>query len=118
MTTPNEQPVKTASGIELKVCADIAARQCVGIAKYGMTLEQNPADLKERVTHAYQESLDLPLYLRWILEELDRINLYRAELEAVARAAVKECELIKYPDQQLYHLFDALESLKAKGWKA
>lgn len=113
MTTPNEQPVKTPSGIELKVCADIAARQRVGIAKYGMTLEQNPADLKERVTHAYQESLDLPLYLRWILEELDRINLYRAELEAVARAAAN-CEIA----EDAADVSAALESLKAKGWKA
>lgn len=113
MTTLNEQPVQTASGIELKVCADIAARQRVGIAKYGMTLEQNPADLKERVTHAYQESLDLPIYLRWILEELDRINLYRAELEAVARAAESTWE--NGLDKTLGR---KLESLKAKGWKA
>lgn len=58
----------TVTGIEARVCLDIAARQSVGIKKYGMTLEGNPAGRVERIRHAYQEALDMALYLRWELE--------------------------------------------------
>ncbi len=59
----------TVTGIEARVCLDIATRQAVGIKKYGMTLEDNPAGRVERIRHAYQEALDLALYLRWELEK-------------------------------------------------
>lgn len=59
----------TATGIEALVCADIAARQAVGVRKYGGTLADNPAGRAERIRHAYEEALDLAVYLRW---ELDR----------------------------------------------
>lgn len=58
-----------ATGIEARVCADIAARQAVGVRKYGGTLADNPAGRAERIRHAYEEALDLAVYLRW---ELDR----------------------------------------------
>lgn len=60
-----------ATGIESRVCADIAARQAVGIRKYGMTLEGNPAGRVERLRHAYEEALDLAVYLRWELEKAE-----------------------------------------------
>lgn len=59
------------TGIEARVCLDIATRQAVGIRKYGMTLEDNPASRVERIRHAYQESLDLSLYLKWELEKAE-----------------------------------------------
>lgn len=59
----------TATGIESRVCLDIAARQAVGLRKYGLTLEDNPAGRVERILHAYQEALDLAVYLRWELEK-------------------------------------------------
>jgi len=52
------------SGIEALVCADIAKRQQVGIAKYGKTLANNPMTLIEGLVHAYEESLDFPIYLK------------------------------------------------------
>ena len=59
----------SATGVEARVCADIAARQAVGVRKYGVTLADNPAGRAERIRHAYEEALDLAAYLRW---ELDR----------------------------------------------
>lgn len=59
----------SATGIESRVCLDIAARQAVGVRKYGCTLADNPAGRAERIRHAYEEALDLAVYLRW---ELDR----------------------------------------------
>lgn len=57
----SEQP----TGVEARVCADIAARQRLGIAKYGVTVEESPDDM---LRHAYEEALDLAVYLRAELE--------------------------------------------------
>lgn len=61
-----------ATGIEAKVCADIGARQQLGIAKYGTTVQDNPLPLRQWVNHAYEEALDLAIYLRRVMEELDK----------------------------------------------
>lgn len=67
---PSIQPV--AEGIEAKVCADIAARQQLGIAKYGTTVADNPLTLREWLEHAYQEALDQAVYLRRAMAEIDK----------------------------------------------
>jgi hypothetical protein len=54
-----------ATGVEARVCADIAARQRVGIAKYGCTVEDSPDDM---LRHAYEEALDLAVYLKAEIE--------------------------------------------------
>jgi len=51
----------TPTGVEAEVCRDIAARQRVGIAKYGHTLESSEDDMMQ---HAYEEALDLAAYLK------------------------------------------------------
>ena len=56
------------TGIEAQVCADIAARQRLGIAKYGCTVAESGDDW---IRHAYEEALDLAVYLR---AEMDRRN--------------------------------------------
>lgn len=58
------------TGIEAIVCADIAARQRAGIAKYGTTVKDNPLSLKEWLQHAYEECLDQAVYLRRSIDEL------------------------------------------------
>ena len=61
-----------ASGIEAKVCADIAARQAMGMSKYGVSVQNNPLDLRQWLMHAYEEALDMAIYLRRSIEELDK----------------------------------------------
>ena len=56
------------TGVEARVCQDIAARQRVGIAKYGCTVAESTDDM---LRHAYEESLDLCVYLRAELERRD-----------------------------------------------
>ncbi len=60
----------TPTGIEALVCADIAARQMVGLKKYGQTLADNPAELHARLQHAYEECLDQACYLKWAIESI------------------------------------------------
>lgn len=59
------------TGIEAEVCADIARRQAFGIAKYGQTVADNPLTLRAWLQHAYEESLDLPIYLKRAIAEID-----------------------------------------------
>lgn len=62
------------TGTEARVCADIAARQQLGIAKYGKTVEANPLALRQWLQHAYEEAIDLAVYLRRSIDELDSIT--------------------------------------------
>ena len=54
-------PEHAPTGIEAIVCADIAHRQQLGIAKYGCTVAESTDNMLQ---HAYEEALDLAVYLR------------------------------------------------------
>lgn len=56
------------SDIESLVCMDIYRRQQLGIAKYGMTVEENPLTHKQWLQHAYEECLDQAIYLKRAIE--------------------------------------------------
>lgn len=59
-----------ASGVEGRVCKDIAMRQKLGFSKYGVTVEENPLELRAWLQHAYEEALDLAVYLKRVMEDL------------------------------------------------
>jgi hypothetical protein len=61
----------TATGTEAEVCRDIAERQQRGIAKYGVTVAENPLPLRSWLQHAYEESLDRTIYLKRAIKEMD-----------------------------------------------
>lgn len=63
--------MKSPTGIELEVCNDIAARQRKGVKKYGVTVAENPLDLKEWLQHAYEETLDNAIYLKRAIREIE-----------------------------------------------
>lgn len=67
MSTPTNP-----SGVEAAVCEDIAKRQQLGIGKYGGTVADNPAGLREWLQHAYEECLDQAVYLKRAMVEIDR----------------------------------------------
>ena len=60
-----------ATGIEAEVCQDIAERQKRGIAKYGVTVEMNRAELQEWIQHMYEELLDAAIYAKRIIREIE-----------------------------------------------
>ena len=74
MSEITKQPTKvmTPTGTEADVCEDIAKRQQLGLVKYGVSVTDNPLILLEWLRHAYEESLDLPIYLKRAIEELER----------------------------------------------
>ena len=56
---------ESPTGVEVRVCQDIAARQQVGIRKYGVTVEKSPDDM---LRHAYEDALDFAVYLKAEME--------------------------------------------------
>jgi hypothetical protein len=60
------------TGTERRVCEDIASRQELGIRKYGTTVSDNPLELLEWLQHAYEEALDMAIYLRRTIEQLEQ----------------------------------------------
>ena len=58
-------------GVEARICAEIAARAKMGLAKYGVTVAENPLSLREWLVHAKQEALDQAIYLQRAIEEID-----------------------------------------------
>jgi hypothetical protein len=66
MNTP-PQP----TGTEARVCADIAERQQLGIAKYGTTVADNPLALRDWLQHLYEEQLDAAVYTRRSIDQID-----------------------------------------------
>ena len=68
----DSKPYHWPTGIEAQVCADIASRQALGIAKYGTTVAQNPLELRAWLQHAYEETLDKAVYLRRAIAEIDK----------------------------------------------
>jgi len=58
------------SGVEARVCEDIARRQRTGMDKYGTTVEDNPLELRQWLNHAYEECLDQAVYLKRAIEIL------------------------------------------------
>ena len=59
-------------GTEARVCAMIASRQQLGIAKYGTTVARNPLELRAWLQHQLEELLDAAIYCQRAIEEIDR----------------------------------------------
>ena len=60
------------TGTEARVCELIAARQRLGIAKYGTTVASNPLSLRQWLMHSLEEKLDDAVYMARAIEELDK----------------------------------------------
>lgn len=84
------------TGTEARVCQDIAARQQLGIAKYGVTVEGNPLTDRQWIEHAYQEGLDQVIYLRRLLDSWPVVPTEIEHLIKVLRGAADECEDSEY----------------------
>src|SRR5574343_1211707 len=58
------------SGVEAQVARELAARQQLGIRKYGGTLAENQAAVIQRLQHLKEELMDGALYCQWAINQL------------------------------------------------
>jgi hypothetical protein len=54
---------------EALVCVDIRYRQQMGIRKYGTTVAANTLTEEQWLQHAYEEALDLAIYLKRLMQQ-------------------------------------------------
>lgn len=57
---------------ETLVCADIIERQMLGVKKYGSTVANTQLTHKAWLQHGYEEALDLAIYLKRAMQELEK----------------------------------------------
>ena len=60
------------TGTEARVCEMIAARQRLGVAKYGTTVAGNPLELRAWLQHQLEELLDAAIYCQRAIEQIDK----------------------------------------------
>lgn len=91
------------TGVEDRVCQDIAERQRLGLAKYGVEVEHNPLRLREWLQHAYEECLDQAVYLRAAIERLDhklpKVGDVGEAIQAVRAAGLDAWDEIDDPER-------------------
>jgi hypothetical protein len=100
--------VITPTGVEAEVCELIAKRQQLGIAKYGMTVADNPLALRDWLQHALEEVLDQAVYLKRAINDLDvlqplvvtRLHPGSMTLDAPGRIGLKGLTDIHYEIEQ------------------
>ena len=61
--------MKPPSAILQIVIAELKVREDRGLSKYGTTMDRKDLTTKEWLQHAYEEALDLSLYLKKLIEE-------------------------------------------------
>ena len=61
-----------ATGTEKRLCELVAARQQLGLKKYGFSVADNPLTHRQWLQHGLEEALDLAVYLLRSIEEIDR----------------------------------------------
>lgn len=64
---------------ESEVCKNILDRQQLGIKKYGRTVAGNPLTERQWIQHAYEEALDMAIYLKRLMQEMDAKNSARKD---------------------------------------
>jgi hypothetical protein len=61
--------MKPPSTILQVVIAELKVREERGLSKYGTTMDRKDLTEKEWLQHAYEEALDLAMYLRKLIKE-------------------------------------------------
>jgi hypothetical protein len=85
--TPHEWVIKAVQAASAlhnlqtdKPCADpvveavvkqLRDRSRLGVVKYGQVLNDNPAQMRERLQHILEEQMDSANYLQWAINELN-----------------------------------------------
>lgn len=75
------------------VCAKLQSRSAVGLKKYGTTLADNVATVKEKLTHIQEELMDGANYVEWLLQEKEMPTPMTIEMEAQVKADIKELSM-------------------------
>jgi hypothetical protein len=66
--TSDDKPIKHASDLLNEVVMDMIMREKKGFSEYNHTMDRTDLQPREWIQHAYEEALDLALYLKKIMK--------------------------------------------------
>jgi len=69
--TSDNKPIKHASDLLNEVVTDMVMREKKGFSEYRQTMDRTDLTKDEWIQHAYEEALDLALYLKKIMKVQD-----------------------------------------------
>ena len=67
--TADNKPIKHASDLLNEVIVDMIMREKKGFSEYKQTMDRDDLTQREWIQHAYEEALDLALYLKKIIKQ-------------------------------------------------
>ena len=67
--------MKQPSNLLASVIMDLKIREERGLATYGTTMDRKDLSKQEWLQHAYEEALDLALYLKKLMENHDKLKI-------------------------------------------
>jgi hypothetical protein len=67
--------MKEPSKLLQSVIMDLKIREERGLATYGTTMDRKDLSKQEWLQHAYEEALDLALYLKKLMEDYDKLRI-------------------------------------------
>ena len=114
-TKQEPMPVKGKTNILNAVMKDLIDRSEVGKKKYGTVLESNNG--RDALMDAYQEALDLCMYLRQVIEERN-MPLYvvgkdiKLDMDSLAHGTI-----VRVKKDQVHQAPDPLPGVNQKGFK-
>jgi hypothetical protein len=94
-----------------RVRTAMAARQAMGREHYGMTLQDHPAPIKERIRHLWEEALDGLAYSQWIWDGWMRMHSGHADFYATDSAGRVATECLKLCSQAIVELDRLMRTL-------
>lgn len=105
----NSNTTTFTDSIVFDVIKEIAERAEAGLAKYGTTMDRTDLSASDWVQHAYEEALDMAIYLKRLKK--DMIEL---ELELTAHRLNAENKVDDNGTKIVYHLVPKPSWMKAK----
>lgn len=63
------------SKIDEQLISLIKERSAKGLEEYGQTLDDNPAEMLERLQHLLEEQIDAAKYTLWIMQKIKEDGL-------------------------------------------
>jgi hypothetical protein len=67
--TSDNKPIKYVSDLLNEVIVDMILREKKGFSEYNHTMDRTDLTKEEWIQHAYEEALDLALYLKKIMKQ-------------------------------------------------
>jgi len=128
MESNNENTTTFTDSIVFDTIKDIANRSEIGLSKYNMTMDREDLIASDWVQHAYEEALDMALYLKRLRKDMlameEELRAFKTQAmiqNKLTEDAIKKTTLTTSGTKVVYHItpkpnetYTDLEDIKIK----